>query len=181
MKKEAKNYSPGEFIEKLKSDDFRSQSLIYTGMLKTAEDDKHLLFANGTYCTNWTAIPIDIIENIELVDVIPCKDHTHPLVHITIKEPTSEEAKMFASLARSHPTTGWRPTSMGDKRPDFQRFLRDPRFARNKKFRSSGPDEWFPCWSRCMDDLLEFASEQPPEQWEFWSSLAYQLCDQVCP
>ncbi|HSA99396.1 MAG TPA: hypothetical protein VLE49_02015 [Anaerolineales bacterium] len=180
MKKQTQNYSPSEFMEKLAHDDFRPQSLVFTGMVKTAEDENHLLFANGADCANWTAIPLDVIENIELIDVLPCKDHTHPFVNISIREPTSDEAKMFASLARSQPFTSWQPPRMSYGRQGLQRPFRGPHFARQEFFRASGAGG-SACWDRCIDDLLEFASRQPPEQFVFWSSIAYQLCGQVCP
>jgi len=192
MNKPTQKYSASEFIEKLKSDDFGAPSLVFHGMVKVGEDENHLLFANGTYCSNWTAIPINIIESIDFIELVPCKDHAHPLVYLTIKEPTSEEAKMFASMARSNrPTGSFSPTGpfsmpMGENWQNFPQMFRDRRFATDQFFRntgrpsSGGPDVWFPCWSHCMDEGLKMASQNPDHFW-FWASFWYQLCPMVCP
>lgn len=180
MNNQTRKYSPAEFIERLKNEEFNSKPLIFVGVLKAAEDEQHLMFANGAYCNNWTSIPVDAIESIELISVIPCKDHSHPLVRLTMKEPASEEAKMFASMALPL-TPGFQSHNAGNMASDFLRFTRNPGRSMNEFLGYSGPNEWYPCWSHCMDDLLDFASEQPPEQWKFWTSLAYQLCGQVCP
>jgi hypothetical protein len=170
-----KNYSASEFVEKLKSEDFGSASLVYTGMLKNAEDDQHLVFANNMDCSNWTEIPIDIIENIEFMQLVPCKDHKHPLVRMTIKEPTSEEAKMFASLARSVSSK-----SVSGPMMDFPRFSRDRFPMRDFTVRPPVGSEPPSCWDRCMLDILSIGARDP-DHWDFWSHIAYQLCDQVCP
>jgi hypothetical protein len=67
------------------------------GMVKPKEDSAdHLSFSRD--CTFWIHIPIDIVENIEYLGPAPCKDHSHPLVSITFKEPETEEGKVFAQL-----------------------------------------------------------------------------------
>ena len=181
MNNPTRNFTPSEFMERLARDDFSvAPPLVLTGMVKNAEDENHLLFAFGFYCKDWIALPIEMIENIQWLASVPCKEHTHPLVNITIKEPESEEAKVFAALARSVQPSGFRSPRMGTTRRALPRIFRDPRF-RSEFASNSGPDVWFPCWSRCMDDLLEFASEQPPEQFLFWVDIAYQLCGQACP
>lgn len=182
MNREPRKFTPAEFVEKLKGDADHPQPHAFVGMLKAAEDEQHLMFAQGVSCANWTAVPVYLIEGIELISEAPCKDHSHPLVKMTFKTPASEEAQMYASLAQSNPFTASPSQAMGNA--ELAMVQRIKRFRDGKSdvlFRNSGPDVWFPCWSHCMDDLLEFASEQPADQWKFWSSLAYQLCGQICP
>jgi hypothetical protein len=101
MDEEKQTYSPEEFLDKLQSDDL-SLPLRLTGMVKQVEDDDTaILFAPGRNCANWVTIPLDVIENVEVVEIVTCKDHTHPLVNIQFKKPGSEEALVFSSLARS--------------------------------------------------------------------------------
>jgi hypothetical protein len=101
MTEEKQTYSPREFLDKLQRDDL-SPPLRFTGMAKQVEDDDTaILFAPGRNCANWVTIPLGVIENVEVVEIVPCKDHTHPLVNIQFKKPASEEALMFSSLARS--------------------------------------------------------------------------------
>jgi hypothetical protein len=116
MSTSPRNFTPEEFITKLKSDDL-SAPLAFTGMVKEAEDDRHLLFAGGTNCDTWTAMPLDMIERIEFGDVVSCRDHTHPLVKLFIKEPASEEAKVFASLAKVQLSAQLRAASSGSQIP----------------------------------------------------------------
>lgn len=182
MKKETKQYTPAEFIEKLKGETDHPKPLVFVGMLKAAEDDQHLMFANGASCTHWTPVPVERIEGIEWISDVPCKDHSHPLVKMTLKTPASEEAMMYASLAQSTSLINSASQSMGSAQLavlERIRHLRDG--ERAVLFQNSGPDVWFPCWSHCMDDILDIAIQQPPEHWKFWTSLAYQLCGQICP
>jgi hypothetical protein len=182
MNTESKQFTPAEFVAKLKEEADHPLPLAFVGMLKTAEDDQHLMFAQGVSCAHWTAIPTDQIETIELISEVPCKDHSHPLVKMQLKAPASEEAAMYASLAQSCSFMNSASQGMGDLGLALMQRVKDFRGGKSDvMFRNSGPDGWFPCWSRCMDDLLDFASEQPADQWKFWSSLAYQLCGQICP
>jgi hypothetical protein len=180
MTEQGKTYSASEFIEKLKKDDFGSTSLVYMGMVKAAEDNQHLMFANNLDCSNWVAIPTDIIENIEFVRLVPCKDHQHPLVRMTIKEPSSEEAKMFAALSRSVSPSIVPMAGMRSQVRDFPRFSRDRFPRRDFLVRPPIGSEPPACWDRCMLDILSIGI-QYPDHFDFWYDLAIQLCDQVCP
>lgn len=91
-------YSPQDFLERLINDDFR-RPLIITGMIKKAENSDQFLFTIGTSCANWRKVPLNIIDNIEVLNFVPCNDHAHPMVKMTFKEPESEESLLFASLA----------------------------------------------------------------------------------
>lgn len=95
----SKSYLPQEFLRSLANDEF-SPSLVFTGMVKKTEDsEKQILFTIGTDCTNWRATSIDLIESIEALDFSHCKNHTHPVVRIYFKKPSSEESALFALLA----------------------------------------------------------------------------------
>lgn len=91
-------YSPQDFLERLVNNDFR-RPLIITGMIKKAENSDQFLFTFGTSCANWRKVPLNIIDNIEVLNFVHCNDHAHPLVKMTFKEPESEESLLFASLA----------------------------------------------------------------------------------
>ena len=86
-------------------------------MVRPAEDDAHLLFASRGDCDNWTPIPVEGIEEVEVLDSVPCRDHTHPLVSIRLKEPKSEESKLFASLASAFNRRGLAPRSYPGYQP----------------------------------------------------------------
>jgi len=87
-----------EFVDQLRHDEIRPQ-LTLTGMVKTPDDDDtQLLFAFGTSCADWTSVPLDSIETVEVLDSVPCKDHAHPLVNLTLRKPESSEGDMFTAL-----------------------------------------------------------------------------------
>jgi hypothetical protein len=68
--------------------------------VKLDEDSGGLLFAHGSDCTDWIPIPLDAIETVELLDVVPCRDHAHPLVTLSIKAPESPEGALYASMLK---------------------------------------------------------------------------------
>jgi hypothetical protein len=100
------SFTPYEFIDRLKGDEIRLPFVLY-GMVKPAEDsDEYLLFAHGYVCENWIRIRLNTIETVELINFVACKDHTHPLVLLVLKQPETDEGQLFASLVfRDQETT----------------------------------------------------------------------------
>lgn len=93
-----KTFSGAEFVEALASGSLAAPSVL-TGMVKPAEDDpKSLLFATGTSCERWVPIPVGMIEQVEWLGTVGCRDHTHDYVRLTLKEATSAEGTVLASL-----------------------------------------------------------------------------------
>lgn len=94
-------FSPQEFVERLRRDELAAP-LTLTGMVKEAPDNStHLLFAFGARCESWTSIPLDLIDKIELVDQLTCRDHSHPLVNVILKKQQSPEAVVLVSLLQA--------------------------------------------------------------------------------
>jgi hypothetical protein len=76
---------------------------VFTGMIKPDEDDPDsILFARPGDCSSWITISADDVEDIKLLHIVRCAGHTHPLVHLFMKEPEGPRAKSFAELARLH-------------------------------------------------------------------------------
>lgn len=95
------SFSAAEFIAKLREDHFASTPLTATGLVTISEDDDSaLLFAYGTDCSNWIKVPVQMIDSVQFLRVIPCKDHNHPLVTLIFRSPQSSEAQTLAALAR---------------------------------------------------------------------------------
>ena len=91
-------FTAQEFVHQLRNDEVQPL-LTLTGMVKQAEDDDtRLLFALGTQCADWTQVPLDSIESVEVLDSVPCKDHAHPLVSLTLRQPESSEGTLFSAL-----------------------------------------------------------------------------------
>jgi hypothetical protein len=101
------SFAPREFLDSLKRDEIRRPIVLF-GMVKPAEDDdQYLLFAHGYVCANWTRIPLTSIETVEFLNLAPCKDHTHPLVLLHMKQPETDEGQLFSSLVQA--TSGRMP------------------------------------------------------------------------
>jgi len=95
------SYSPSEFLESLKRNELKQPTAL-RGMVKAAEDDpKSLMFVPGTSCRSWTKIPLALIESVQFVKNVPCKDHTHPLVVLHLAEPKTDEGRMMLSLLQA--------------------------------------------------------------------------------
>jgi len=76
---------------------------VFTGMIKPADDDKEtIMYARAGDCSKWIKIPADHVADIQLIHIVHCEGHTHPLVHLFMKEPDSPHAKTFAALAGLH-------------------------------------------------------------------------------
>jgi hypothetical protein len=75
---------------------------VFTGMIKPADDDDSILFARAGDCSRWVKLPADHIADVKFLHTVNCKDHTHPLVQIFMKEAATAEGKTFSALARLH-------------------------------------------------------------------------------
>jgi hypothetical protein len=116
MSASQQGYAPEEFVAKLKAGGLDAP-LAFVGMAKEAQDDQHLLFASGTACEQWIEVPLALVERVELGGMVPCRDHSHPLVKLELKEPESEEARLFAALARSRAGSAPAIAGAGPKLP----------------------------------------------------------------
>lgn len=121
MPRPSNAYTPEDFVAQLKSGEIEASTpFALMGMVKEAGDSQHLLFASGTDCDTWTELPLSMIESIEVRDVVPCRDHTHPVVKLQLKEPGSDEARAFASLAKAQLLAGSRQAPPQGKMPEFR-------------------------------------------------------------
>jgi len=98
---EGQSFEPQEFLDRLKRDEV-SPPIVLHGMVKPAEEDTDdLLFAPGQVCENWVRIPLSSIENVTVLSFVPCDDHKHPLVSLVLKQPETDEGRLFASLVQA--------------------------------------------------------------------------------
>jgi hypothetical protein len=95
------SFSAADFVAKLRAGEFASAPLTTTGLVKLSEDDGDaLLFAHANDCSNWVKIPVSLLESVEFLRTMPCKDHSHPLVTLLFRAPQSAEAQTFAAIAK---------------------------------------------------------------------------------
>jgi hypothetical protein len=92
------SFSGEEFAQALASDMLK-EPVVLPGMVKKSDDDPHvILFSPGMSCRHWIPIPVKMIDKVDYLGQVLCKDHTHHSVRITLNEPTHQEAKVLASF-----------------------------------------------------------------------------------
>jgi hypothetical protein len=83
--------------------ELKSAGPIFFGFVKEAEsDDKHIMFARGYDCRRWIPIPVDSIDEIDMLHTALCGEHEHPFVRLRLKPPSHPEGELFSSLAALH-------------------------------------------------------------------------------
>ena len=100
MKEKTGSLTAADFFEKLQHDKLDTTAPLYLmGMVKKSErEGKTIDFAPGGDCSNWVTIPLELIDDVEIMKTISCKDHTHPLVKLNMKKPSTTEGKIFLAL-----------------------------------------------------------------------------------
>lgn len=96
---------PSEFWRVLKNNDFPTskRKIAIGGMAKIDDADASvILLAPSLSCSGWSPIPLSIIESVETLRMVKCKDHNHPLVRIILKQnDISPEAVGLLSIIAS--------------------------------------------------------------------------------
>lgn len=91
------NYT-GALLEKaLASNELSKSSFYLTGMVKSSQKPGYIAFTSAG-CDSWVNIPVAIIEKAQKIGSQGCRDHSHPLMRLTIHQPSSEEGNLFYAL-----------------------------------------------------------------------------------
>jgi hypothetical protein len=143
------SFSGDEFLHQLLNDEI-AIPMVFTGTVKKPDvGTDHFLFAPGSDCEHWLKIPVTSVEAVEVLDVVSCKDHTHPLVKLRFKRPQSEEGSLFLALAQLSLVAGrmsHRPLAdASDADRCFDRYVR-----LCKKWFKTGP-RYGECIERAID------------------------------
>src|SRR5690606_29996838 len=103
MGKTSQLLTAAELFESLQQDTLiTAVPITLIGMVKKSEGkEKTIQFAPEGNCSSWVTIPVEHIEDVEILKTVPCKDHAHPLVRLNLKTPTTPEAKIFASILKA--------------------------------------------------------------------------------
>jgi hypothetical protein len=107
--------TPREFLDSLRNGALATPTEIVGMVRASEEDDGDLQFSLD--CASWVSIPIDLVEHAVSLGPTPCKDHSHHTARIRLKEPQSEEARVFARLLGAFANTSAMPgitPRMGD-------------------------------------------------------------------
>ncbi|QEL17595.1 hypothetical protein [Limnoglobus roseus] len=87
-----------EMIESLKEGTLQVPVML-TGMVKLLDIQAGtFLFSAGTACLNWVEIHADSVEKVETLRTVTCKDHSHPLVVLTMKAAGAGDTQATAML-----------------------------------------------------------------------------------
>jgi len=97
-----------ELLDKLTRNEL-SSPLILIGMIKPDEHDKNIILFSHSGCLNWVRVPVNSVERANVLGELPCKDHSHSLVSLQIKEPDSELARVLHNLLRTYARTDSQP------------------------------------------------------------------------
>jgi hypothetical protein len=102
-----KSFTGEEFVKRLSEGALRNP-VVREGMVKPSEHAvDEIQFSVGRSCRNWTAIPAHLIERVEFITEVACKDHRHPFVRLIFTEPQAEnkQATVLADLLRGSAPT----------------------------------------------------------------------------
>jgi hypothetical protein len=113
----AMSFTPADFAAKLREGHFASAPLSATGLVKLPDNEgvkgkgkekatQTLQFAHGSDCDSWINVPLTLIDRIDFLRVVRCKDHSHPLVTLIFSVPQTPEAQTFAAIANLT-STSW--------------------------------------------------------------------------
>ena len=81
---ETKIFTGSSLEEALKNDSLAQSSVELVGMVKASEKKEHVCFTRSG-CDNWVDLPIDMVEEAEQIGKNTCKDHSYPVMRITLK------------------------------------------------------------------------------------------------
>jgi hypothetical protein len=100
----------GAKLEKaLRGGEFDQAPVELVGMVKASDEDGTIGFS-PTDCESWVDVPTDVIETAEHVGHRPCRDHSHPVFRLTLKQSDDPAARIFSTLLASSTRSG-RPGS----------------------------------------------------------------------
>jgi hypothetical protein len=115
MEKSTEALTPDDFFEKLHEGSLGAAVPVrLTGMVKKSEGKERAIeFAPGGNCSGWITIPLEFIEEVEVLRMVRCKDHSHPLVKLSLKAPKTPEGKILLSLLEGMQAAGGQPSFAG--------------------------------------------------------------------
>lgn len=123
-----------DFLTRLRSGAMRP-SFIRIGMAKAGHGDTDsIMFSESETCERWVAVPLDIVQSVEVIGWTACHDHRHPIVKLQLHEPAPDNkmARMLIDLLTANDGASDRGNGT-DGAQGFQRGLTrapQPRIAR---------------------------------------------------
>jgi len=97
------SFTGQQFAEGLNSDGGLSLPpvpLTIDGMAKKSGSPQTISFSPGIICKVWVTIPTALVEKVDHLGTISCKDHEHDYVRLHFVNPTTEEGKALTELLK---------------------------------------------------------------------------------
>lgn len=128
----------GESLEKaLQEGKLSQRQATLNGMVKQSTKAGYISFTQSG-CDTWIDLPTEMIEEAELLGQRSCRDHTHPMMRITLKEPGDPEGRiLLALLAQAASTLTSKSPNMPPGVVQFQGIPPHPGFFRPPPMRES--------------------------------------------
>lgn len=80
-----RTYSGEEIVEAIRAGEMKPQAVL-AGLAKVDDEDAGVLLHSSDGCRTWNRIPVDLIERVDHLTTVRCKDHSHPFVRIHLRE-----------------------------------------------------------------------------------------------
>jgi hypothetical protein len=134
----------GEALERaLVNDELSQLGLELLGMVKASDQEGYVSFT-GSGCEDWVDIPTQMIKKAERVGSSKCKDHSHPVFKLTLKEWKNAVAKVLSALLAQR-ASGERAGAIIADRPAVGPFpVQGPWPAAFPQMARRGPRGWLP-------------------------------------
>jgi hypothetical protein len=99
-----KTFTGAELEKALINDELAKSGIELVGMVKSSEKTGYVNFTRSG-CDTWVDLPTNMIEQAENLGQSGCKDHSHPVFKIILKESKNPEAQILSALlAQPMPT-----------------------------------------------------------------------------
>lgn len=91
-------YPPEDFLQRQSGyAPLRPYTLI--GITRETEEKDRISFALDVARDNWLAIPLELVESVEVIGTVTTDGGSHPKVSLQLKDPQSPEGQIFAAVA----------------------------------------------------------------------------------
>lgn len=93
-----------------------------TGMVKVSEREGYVQFSQAG-CDAWVEIPTTLIEQAEHVGYMPCREHSHPQMRITLKSLGNQESEVLLALLAQRRVVVQAQPMLNEQRSWYQQSL----------------------------------------------------------
>jgi hypothetical protein len=111
------SFTGKELEEALGKDEFAHHGLEIFGMVKSSDEEGHISFTMSG-CEDWADIPTDLIKHAQKIGSSRCKDHSHPVFILTLKEQQTPEGRALSALLEQRVSMQHAASTAAGGRPD---------------------------------------------------------------